>query len=166
LGTEVVLTEWLDRVLKRVASEPLSVFFTERHRAAGVDIRLNADVDAFEVEGVRMSDGELIRSDAILVGVGALANDALARSAGLACDPEGSGGILVDETARTSDPAIYAIGDVTLRRVPVTAAPCDWKACPMPWNRLARPLTPSSGGTRLRSKCRGSGATNTTSSYR
>lgn len=119
LGTEVVLLERLDRVLKRVASEPLSAFFTERHRAAGVDIRLNADVLAFESGGVRLSDGELIPADAILVGVGALANDALARSAGLACDPAGSGGIVVDETARTSDPAIYAIGDVTLRPIPV-----------------------------------------------
>lgn len=119
LGAEVVLLERLDRVLKRVASEPLSAFFTDRHRAAGVVIRLNADVSAFKTEGVRMSDGELIPADAVLVGVGALANDALARSAGLACDPAGSGGIIVDETARTSDPAIYAIGDVTLRPIPV-----------------------------------------------
>lgn len=119
LGAEVVLLERLDRVLKRVASEPLSAFFTDRHRAAGVDIRLNADVSAFEAQGVRLSNGELIAADAVLVGVGAVANDALARSAGLACDPVGSGGIVVDETARTSDPAIYAIGDVTVRPIPV-----------------------------------------------
>lgn len=119
LGCEVVLLERLDRVLKRVASEPLSTFFTERHRAAGVDIRVNADVSAFEDGGVRLADGELIPADVILVGVGALANDGLARAAGLECDPAGSGGIVVDETARTSDPNIYAVGDVTLRPVPV-----------------------------------------------
>jgi len=119
LGAEVVLLERLERVLKRVASEPLSAFFTERHRAAGVDIRLNVEVAGFEDGGVRLSDGSLVRADLILVGVGALANDGLARAAGLACDPAGSGGIIVDEMAHTSDPAIYAIGDVTLRPVPV-----------------------------------------------
>lgn len=119
LGCDVVVLERLDRVLKRVASEPLSAFFTERHRAAGVDIRVNANVAAFEDGGVRLADGTLIAADIILAGVGALANDALAREAGLECDPAGSGGVLVDETARTSDPAIYAIGDATLRPVAV-----------------------------------------------
>ena len=119
LGAEVILLERLDRVLKRVASEPLSAFFTERHRAAGVDIRLNVEVAGFEDGGVRLSDSSLVGADVILVGVGALANDGLARAAGLACDPAGSGGIIVDEMARTSDPAIYAIGDVTVRPVPV-----------------------------------------------
>ncbi len=119
LGAEVVVLERMDRVLARVASEPLSAFFTRRHRAAGVDVRLGAEVTAFEDAGVRMSDGELIAADVVLVGVGALANDDLARAAGLDCDLAGSGGIVVDETARTSDPAIYAIGDVTVRPVPV-----------------------------------------------
>lgn len=119
LGCEVVLLERLDRVLKRVASEPLSSFFTERHRAEGVDIRVGVEVAMFEDGGVRLGDGTLVEADVVLVGVGALANDALARAAGLDCDTGGSGGIRVDETARTSDPAIYAIGDVTLRPVPV-----------------------------------------------
>ena len=118
LGAEVILLERLDRVLKRVASEPLSAFFTERHRAAGVDIRLNVEVAGFEDGGVRLSDSSLVGADVILVGVGALANDGLARAAGLACDPAGSGGIIVDEMARTSDADIYAIGDVTVRPVP------------------------------------------------
>ena len=119
LGAEVVVLERLDRVLKRVASEPVSAFLTARHRAAGIDIRLDADVAAFEADGVRFSDGAFLPADAILVGVGAVANDSLARTAGLECDPAGSGGIIVDERARTSNPAIYAIGDVTLRPVPV-----------------------------------------------
>ena len=119
LGAEVVVLERLNRVLKRVASEPVSAFLTARHRAAGIDIRLDADVAAFEADGVRFSDGAFLPADAILVGVGAVANDSLARTAGLECDPAGSGGIIVDERARTSNPAIYAIGDVTLRPVPV-----------------------------------------------
>ncbi|MDP1007230.1 FAD-dependent oxidoreductase, partial [Klebsiella pneumoniae] len=60
-------------------------------------------------------DGTLIAADAVLVGVGAFACEALARTAGLTCD----NGVVVDETARTSDPNIYAIGDVTRRPIPV-----------------------------------------------
>jgi len=113
LGAEVVVIERMDRVLQRVASEPLSAFFTAHHRANGVEIRTGAEVTGFEAEGVRLADGELIAADAVLVGVGALACDALARTAGLAC----ADGVIVDETARTSDPSIYAIGDMTLRPI-------------------------------------------------
>lgn len=119
LGADVVLLERLDRVLKRVASEPLSAFFTERHRAEGVDLRVDVEVTAFEDGAVQLADGDRLSADAILVGVGALAADDLAREAGLDRDTGGSGGIIVDEMARTSDPAIFAIGDVTFRPVPV-----------------------------------------------
>lgn len=114
LGVDVVVIERMDRVLQRVASHALSAFFTALHRSNGVDIRANAEVSAFEPGGVRLADGGLVAADAILVGVGALACDQLARSAGLTCD----NGVVVDETARTSDPAIFAIGDITSRPLP------------------------------------------------
>lgn len=113
LGAEAVVIERMDRVLARVASETLSAFFTARHRAEGVEILTGAEVTAFEEAGVRLADGRLIEADAVLVGVGALARDALARAAGLACE----NGVVVDEHARTSDPAIWAIGDATFRPV-------------------------------------------------
>ena len=115
LGAKVVVIERMDRVLARVASETLSAFFTAYHRAHGVEVLTSAEVTAFEADGVRLADGRLIAADAVLVGVGALARDGLARTAGLACD----NGVVVDETARTSDPAIWAIGDMTFRPVPV-----------------------------------------------
>lgn len=118
LGAEVVVLERMERVLQRVASELLSAFFTARHRAEGVDIRTGVEASGFEAGGVRLADGELVAADVILVGVGALANDALAREAGLTCQPGGSGGIVVDEASRTSDPSIYAIGDVAFRPIP------------------------------------------------
>lgn len=119
LGAEVVVIEREARVLARVASKPLSDFFTDLHRSRGVEIRTGAEVAAFEEGAVVLADGERIEADAILVGVGALAHDGLAREAGLVCDSAGSGGVVVDETARTSDPSIYAIGDMTHRPVPV-----------------------------------------------
>ena len=115
LGAEAVVIERMDRVLARVASETLSAFFTAHHRAHGVEVLTSAEVVAFEGAGVRLGDGRLIAADAVLVGVGALANDALARAAGLAC----GNGVVVDEAARTSDPAIWAIGDMTFRPIPV-----------------------------------------------
>ncbi|MDI1327604.1 MAG: FAD-dependent oxidoreductase [Brevundimonas sp.] len=114
LGAEVVVIERMDRVLQRVASEPLSAFFTAHHRGHGVEIRTGVEVTGFEAGGVRLADGELIPADAVLVGVGALARDGLARTAGLACD----NGVAVDETARTSDRNIYAVGDMTQRPIP------------------------------------------------
>lgn len=115
LGAEAVVIERMDRVLARVASETLSAFFTAYHRQHGVEILTSAEVTGFEDAGVRLADGGLIEADAILVGVGALACEDLARTAGLTC----LNGVVVDGEARTSDPAIYAIGDVTFRPVPV-----------------------------------------------
>lgn len=115
LGAQAVVIERMDRVLARVASRALSDVFTARHRAEGVEILTGAEVTRFEDTGVRLADGRLIAADAILVGVGALACDGLATAAGLACDD----GVVVDEQARTSDPAIWAIGDMTRRPVPV-----------------------------------------------
>ena len=115
LGAEAVVIERMDRVLARVASQTLSDFFTRYHREHGVEVLTSAEVTAFEDGGVRLADGRLIGADAVLVGVGALACDQLAATAGLEC----RNGVVVDEAARTSDPAIWAIGDVTFRPIPV-----------------------------------------------
>ena len=115
LGAEAVVIERMDRVLARVASETLSAFFTAQHRAHGVEILTDAEVVAVAHDGVTLADGSVVRADAVLVGVGALACESLARSAGLRCDD----GVVVDEQARTSDPAIYAVGDMTRRPIPV-----------------------------------------------
>jgi 3-phenylpropionate/trans-cinnamate dioxygenase ferredoxin reductase subunit len=115
LGAEVVVIERMDRVLARVASRTLSEFFTARHRREGVEILTSAEVTAFEAGGVRLADGRLVEADAILVGIGALACDSLASAAGLEC----RNGVVVDGSAMTSDPSIYAIGDVTFRPLPV-----------------------------------------------
>lgn len=115
LGAEAVVIERASRVLARVASETLSTFFTAQHRAHGVEILTDAEVVAVARDGVSLADGSVVSADAVLVGVGALACDALARSAGLTCDD----GLVVDAEARTSDPAIFAIGDMTRRPIPV-----------------------------------------------
>ena len=114
LGAEAVVIERAARVLARVASETLSAFFTQQHRARGVEILTGAEVTAVARDGVTLADGSVVRADAVLVGVGALACDGLARSAGLLCDD----GVVVDDQARTSDPAVFAVGDMTRRPIP------------------------------------------------
>jgi 3-phenylpropionate/trans-cinnamate dioxygenase ferredoxin reductase subunit len=72
------------------------------------------DGEAGRVSGVRLADGRTLACDVALVGVGAPPNDEIAQAAGLTC----SGGIVVDTHARTMDPDIFAIGDVSHRPMP------------------------------------------------
>jgi 3-phenylpropionate/trans-cinnamate dioxygenase ferredoxin reductase subunit len=120
LGAEAVLIEREARILARVACEPLAAFFDQYHRAQGLEILTSAAVEAFEgtdghVTAVRLADGTTIPCDAILVGVGGVVSDVLARDAGLACE----NGVVVDSEARTSVPGIYAIGDMSWRPMPL-----------------------------------------------
>lgn len=119
LGAEVVVIEREPRVLARVACQTLSDFFTAYHQREGVRFELAASVAGFEgvrghVTGVTLSDGRSLGCDVVVVGVGAQPNLEIAAAAGLVCD----GGIVVDLSARTSDPDIFAIGDVTRRPMP------------------------------------------------
>lgn len=120
LAVEVTVIEQETRLLARVASPQVSEFTAQMHEQNGVMIELAAAVTAFEggnggVGAVRLADGRAVSSDAVLVGVGALPNEEIAQQAGLECD----GGIVVDLQARTSDPAIFAIGDVSRRPLPL-----------------------------------------------
>ena len=114
MGKDVVLVEALDRVLARVAGEPMSRFFEARHRAEGVDIRLGAAVDSFagsgRIEAVHLASGETIPCDLAIVGIGI---DAVAQPL-LDAGAEGGNGVLVDDHCRTSLPHIYAVGDCAL----------------------------------------------------
>ncbi len=120
LGARVTIVEREARVLARVACKELSSFFEAYHRAKGVDILTGASVtrlmgDANGAVHAIEVDGRILACDAAVIGVGAHAADELARAAGLACE----NGIVVDADARTSDPHIFAIGDVTRRPMPL-----------------------------------------------
>lgn len=120
LGAEAVVIEREARLLARVACDALSSFFQTYHEGRGVTFVLGASVTAIEgsnghVSGVTLSDGTHIACDAALLGIGAHPNDELAVDAGL----ETARGVVVDLEARTSDPAIFAIGDVAHRPLPI-----------------------------------------------
>ncbi len=111
-GHKVTVLEALPRVLARVAGEPISRFYEEQHRDAGVDIRLNANITELIVENgriaaVALEGGEQIACAAIIVGIGIIPSVAPLLDAGA----EGGNGVNVDAYCRTSLPDIYAIGD-------------------------------------------------------
>jgi 3-phenylpropionate/trans-cinnamate dioxygenase ferredoxin reductase subunit len=105
----------MDRVLARVAGEPLSRFYEAEHRAHGVDVQLGAQVDCIvgdngRVTGVRMHDGTILPADMVIVGIGIIPAVEPLIAAGAA----GGNGVDVDEFCRTTLPDVYAIGDCAM----------------------------------------------------
>lgn len=114
LGKQVTVLEAAPRLLQRSVSPELAEHVLATHRAAGIDVRVGVAVSDFVVEGDRLAalsvDGRREPIELLVMGIGAAPETALARSAGLEIDPA-SGGVAVDASLRTSDPAILAIGD-------------------------------------------------------
>ena len=111
MGKKVTVLEAMDRVLARVAGEPLSRFYEAEHRAHGVDVRLGVEISGIEgedfVTGVRLADGEVIPAQMVIVGIGIVPAVAPLLTAGAV----GGAGVDVDAYCRTSLPDIFAIGD-------------------------------------------------------
>ncbi|MED5814792.1 FAD-dependent oxidoreductase [Mycolicibacterium sp. 050232] len=94
--------------------------FAQLHREHGVDLRLDQSVQEITTDngratGLRLGDGSAVTADTVLVAVGAAPNIGLAEQAGLAI---GDGGVLVDASLRSSDPDIYAVGDIAAAQHP------------------------------------------------
>lgn len=111
-GKKVTVVEALDRVLARVAGEPLSRFYEAEHRAHGVDVRLGAGVAALtgdnrHVTGVELVDGTILPAQMVIVGIGIVPAIGPLVDAGAAF----GNGVRVDAHCKTSLPDIYAIGD-------------------------------------------------------
>lgn len=94
-------------LLKALGSEVARVF-ADLHRERGVDLRLETKVAGVDAHSVRLEDGGVLEADTVLIGIGAVPNVELARSAGLAVGD----GVEVDSGLRTSDPDIFAVGDI------------------------------------------------------
>ena len=112
LGKQVTVLEAQDRVLARVAGEPLSRFFETEHRAHGVDLRLGVTVAGIEgrdgrVTGVRLADGASLPCDMVVAGIGIAPNVEPLDQAGADC----TNGVHVDAFCQTSLAGIYAVGD-------------------------------------------------------
>ena len=112
-GVEVTVLEAAELPLLRVLGREVAESFAGLHREHGVDLRFGVQVAEItgsggQADGVRLADGSHIPADAVVVGVGITPNSQLAEAAGL----EVGNGIVVDAGLRSSDPDIYAAGDV------------------------------------------------------
>jgi 3-phenylpropionate/trans-cinnamate dioxygenase ferredoxin reductase component len=112
-GLDVTLLVSGDMPLQRVLGPEVAPIFAELHRSHGVDLRYRTTAAELierrgAVTGIILSDGTKIDADMVIVGIGAAPRTDLAAAAGLKID----NGIVVDEHLRTSDPDIFAAGDI------------------------------------------------------
>jgi 3-phenylpropionate/trans-cinnamate dioxygenase ferredoxin reductase component len=113
LGCDFVVFEAAERILARSLPGEIAAFVQALHLSRGVTFHLGTMLAGIEridrTFTVKTGAGEEFVADAVVVGVGAIPNVELAAACGIDVD----NGVVVDEYGRTSDPHIYAAGDVT-----------------------------------------------------
>jgi NADPH-dependent 2,4-dienoyl-CoA reductase/sulfur reductase-like enzyme/rhodanese-related sulfurtransferase len=114
-GISTTLVEALPQLMPTLDVE-MAWPLVERARFRGLEVKLSAQVTEISETGVSLASGESLTADIVIVAVGARPNIELAVAAGLAMGD--AGGVRVDEQQRTSDPAIWAVGDVAEKSRP------------------------------------------------
>tara|TARA_R110000787_G_scaffold62077_7_gene140573 strand:+ start:2190 stop:3416 length:1227 start_codon:yes stop_codon:yes gene_type:complete len=113
LGCEVTAVEPMAAPMERALGKRFGHWLGEEHRKRGVKTHFNRGVTGFKfadgrVSAVEIDDGTVIPCDAVVVGVGIIPATSLAVDAGLTVN----NGIVVDRRCQTSNPAVFAAGDV------------------------------------------------------
>jgi 3-phenylpropionate/trans-cinnamate dioxygenase ferredoxin reductase component len=114
-GTDVTILEAAALPLLAVLGTDMATVFADLHREHGVDLRLGVALTEVTATGVRLADGTEVPADAVVMGVGVRPRTELAASAGLEID----NGVLVDGSLRSSDPNVFAVGDIANHQHPV-----------------------------------------------
>ena len=109
---EVTVIEMGAMVMGRSSPRILSGFLLEQQKLAGVDVRLETSIADCALEGeeviITLANGDVLRADAVVYGIGIVPNAQLATDAGLDVNVA----IIVNENCQTSNADIYAAGDV------------------------------------------------------
>ncbi|HKS86763.1 MAG TPA: FAD-dependent oxidoreductase [Pseudolabrys sp.] len=112
-GVAVTVVEMQREPLQRVCPLEIGRFMAELHRRNGVELLTGVALTGIEPDGevlmLRTGGGNAVAADVVLAGIGAQPNVEIAQAAGLVVED----GIVTDEFGRTSDPQIFAAGDVT-----------------------------------------------------
>nr|MCU0710130.1 FAD-dependent oxidoreductase [Pirellula sp.] len=114
LGLHVDLVERLPQILTRL--DPIFAKIVAKHMESfGVQVLTGESVASFELDGpraiaARLESGKRVETDLVVIGAGVRPRTALAAAADLTIGP--MGGIVVNESMQTSDPSIYAVGDI------------------------------------------------------
>jgi NADPH-dependent 2,4-dienoyl-CoA reductase/sulfur reductase-like enzyme len=130
-GAAVTVLELQTGALHVALGPELGAKFADLHRAHGVEFRFGESAAEFRAAGqgqsqrpgtdtarvgtVVTTEGAELSADLVIVGIGATPNDALAKSAGLETDD----GVVTDSALRTSDPDVFAVGDVANSYLPL-----------------------------------------------
>lgn len=121
VGADVVVLEAGERLLARACGPETAQELLDRHRADGLDIRLDARVEAITGDtvatGVLTGDGH-VEADLVVIGVGVMPATELAELLGLICDD----GVVVDARAVASDGVTLVVGDVANQPHPAPGA--------------------------------------------
>ncbi|QFY41219.1 CoA-disulfide reductase [Candidatus Methylospira mobilis] len=139
LGLKVTVLELANQVLPPLDPE-MAFYVAERLQTCGVQLRLGEAVEAFTAKeggglSLQTSRGSAIESDLVILGIGVRPEVSLARKCSLELGERG--GIRVDEFLHTSDPNIWAVGDVVEVKNRITG---EWQLMPLagPANRQGR----------------------------
>ncbi|WP_415716674.1 FAD-dependent oxidoreductase [Maridesulfovibrio sp.] len=123
-GIETTVVEIFDQIMPRMCSPVLAKMGQNHMEEQGVTFKLGQTVARIEGDKVAKkvvtSDGE-IEADIVIISAGVIPNDSLARECGIECSERG--GVLVDESMRTSDPLIFAGGDCAIIKNAVDGSP-------------------------------------------
>jgi 3-phenylpropionate/trans-cinnamate dioxygenase ferredoxin reductase component len=123
-GCAVVVLEAAPLPLLRVLGPEVAAVFADLHLRHGVDLRCGVTLTALEQSGdgsviIHLGDGTDVVADLVLAGIGVLPDTGLAERAGLAVQD----GVLVDAALRSSDPDVFAAGDVANAQHPFLGRP-------------------------------------------
>lgn len=120
-GATVTVLETQEQPLLAALGSTMGSWFADFHRGHGVDVRTSTTVQGFKkvddrtVGAVLLGDGSEVPADLVLVGIGADPRVELAEQAGLEVD----NGVVVDEHGRSSNPDVFATGDIASYPDPV-----------------------------------------------
>ena len=115
-GASVTLVDMVDLPFQRVLGDRLGKLFMDEHIANGVAFRLGAGIERFisedgHVTGVQLKDTEILPADFVIVGVGVRPATDFLKSSGIRLN-EKDGSVEVSDQLQSSDPDIYAAGDI------------------------------------------------------
>jgi nitrite reductase (NADH) large subunit len=116
LGLETHVIEFASRLMPRQIDDEGSQILVNKIEDLGVHVHLNKASKEIHgdrrVQSIEFTDGEMLDVDMIIISAGIRPRDELARAAGLEVGQRG--GVVVDDDLQTSDPQIFAVGEVAL----------------------------------------------------
>lgn len=112
MGIKVTIVQRISRFLSRQLDSLGSQLLSEQMERMGCDIYYNEEVQLFygrsKLTGIGLKSGKKISCDAVIMAIGTSPNIELAKKSDLSCKR----GVVVDDRMQTSDPAIFAIGEI------------------------------------------------------